>query len=190
MGISPVSDFVVDVMQNAETSRVSQVVSKLKALSSGSGTEFSAAMAKTAAGSTTGSSTTGSSTAATGMDESTQAQALAMMPSGLAFSGTSLTSLRNAHALSGRSVDQFSTTQPAPAALKKFEGMVLAKFLDTMMPASDSVFGSGTAGSAWKTMLTEKIGDAIADAGGIGIASSIARAAGSRYGGGKTGEGS
>lgn len=190
MGISPVSDFVVDVMQNAQTSRVREVVSKLKALSSGGGTEFSAAMAKTASGSTTASSSAASHAAATGLDEDAQAKALAMVPGGLAFSGTSLTTLRNAHALSGRSVDQFATKQPAPAALKKFEGMVLAKFLDTMMPASDSVFGSGTAGSAWKTMLTEKIGDAIADAGGIGIASSIARAAGSRYGGGKTGEGS
>ncbi|WP_234053990.1 MULTISPECIES: rod-binding protein [unclassified Xanthobacter] len=189
MGISPISDFVVDVMQNAETSRVRQVVGKLKALSTGGGADFSATMTKTGAS----DSAKGADTAkgAAGLDEDAQAKSLAMIPAGVAFSGTSLTTLRNAHALSGRSVDQFAARpSPPPAALKKFEGMVLANFLDTMMPQTDSVFGSGTAGSAWKTMLTEKIGDAIANAGGIGIAQSIARAAGSRYADGKTGESS
>jgi hypothetical protein len=181
MGISPPTDLVVDVMKNAQTSRVQQVVSKLKALSAGGGADFGATMTST------GASGTAASAAPQTVDE--QAQAAAATPSGLAFSGTTLTSLRNAHALSNRPVQQFSTTQPPAATLKKFEGMVLAKFLDTMMPQTSSVFGSGTAGSAWKTMLTEKIGNSIADVGGIGIAASIARANAARGSGGGNGDG-
>jgi peptidoglycan hydrolase FlgJ len=183
MGISPPTDLVVDVMKNAQTSRVQQVVSKLKALSAGGGADFGATMTST------GASGTVASAAPQTADEQAQAQAAAATPSGLAFSGTTLTSLRNAHALSNRPVQQFSTTQPPAATLKKFEGMVLAKFLDTMMPQTSSVFGSGTAGSAWKTMLTEKIGNSIADVGGIGIAASIARANAGRGSSGGNGDG-
>lgn len=180
MGISPPTDLVVDVMQNAQTERVRQVVSKLKALSASGSADFGTTMAKTGQA---------GAAAPQSADEQARAKALAMIPPGLAFSGTSLTTLQNAHALSQRSVNQFSTAQPSSDALKKFEGMVLAKFLDTMMPENSSVFGGGTAGSTWKTMLTEKIGDAIADAGGIGIAERMARAAVIRSSGGKTGEG-
>lgn len=191
MGISPPTDLVVDVMKNADTSRVRQVVNKLQALSAGGAAEFSATMTK--AGASGGASNAGAADKPEGVsvsdDEQARARALSMIPAGLSFSGTSLTTLRNAHALSGRSVDQFATAQPQAAALKKFEGMVLAKFLDTMMPATTSVFGKGTAGSTWKTMLTEKMGESIANAGGIGIAANLARAA-ARRSGGATGEGS
>ncbi|MFG1400479.1 rod-binding protein [Xanthobacter sediminis] len=191
MGISPPTDLVVDVMKNADTSRVRQVVNKLQALSAGGAAEFSATMVKT--GTSGASSNAGVADKADGAsltdDEQARARALSMIPAGVAFSGTSLTTLRNAHALSGRSVDQFATAQPQAAALKKFEGMVLSKFLDTMMPATSSVFGKGTAGSTWKTMLTEKMGEAIANGGGIGIAANLARAA-ARRSGGTTGEGS
>ena len=176
MGISPPTDLVFDVMRAADTGRAQQVVSKLKALSSGDSADFSAALAQT--GETGG----GVNPAA---DD--QAKALAAIPSGLAFSGMSLTTLRNAHALSGRAVNQFATTQPEAATLKKFEGMVLSKFLDTMMPATSSVFGSGIAGSTWKSMLTEKMGESIAQSGGIGIAATMARAAAARNAGDKSG---
>lgn len=182
MGISPPTDLVVDVMQNARAERVREVVSKLKAMSASGSADFGATMAKAGEA---------GAAAPQSADDQAREKALAMIPAGLAFtSGTSLTTLQNAHALSHRSVSQFSTAQPQAAALKKFEGMVLAKFLDTMMPANSSVFGSGTAGSTWKTMLTEKMGNAIADAGGIGIAANIARAAAARNSGGKTGAGS
>lgn len=173
MGISPPTDLVFDVMQAAETGRAQQVVSKLKSLSASGAAEFGATLEKAGEA---------GANALQGVDEQARAKALAMIPSGLAFSGTSLTSLRNAHALSGRAVDQFSTSQPPAAALKKFEGMVLAKFLDTMMPATSSVFGGGTAGSTWKSMLTEKMGESIAQGGGVGIAASIARTIAARTG--------
>lgn len=188
MGISPPTDLVVDVMQNAQSSRVREVVNKLKSLSTNSSADFGSAMSESAGSSPAVARSAGTAGVGRvgGLDEDAQARALAAMPSGLAFSGTSLTALRNAHALSGRSAPQVSTTHlpstnhAQATALKKFEGMVLAKFLDEMMPQSSSVFGQGTAGSAWKSMLAEKIGDNIASVGGIGIAANIARASANR----------
>lgn len=54
---------------------------------------------------------------------------------------------------------------------QKFEAFVLQQFVESMMPEkSEAVFGEGTAGSIWKSMLAEQIGNQIASAGGIGIA--------------------
>ncbi|SHO63197.1 Rod binding protein [Pseudoxanthobacter soli DSM 19599] len=63
------------------------------------------------------------------------------------------------------------------AALKKyqaFEAMALSSFVQEMLPKdAEAVFGSGTAGDVWKTMLAEQIGNQIAAAGGIGIAKQL-----------------
>ncbi|MDQ0317569.1 rod-binding protein [Amorphus orientalis] len=59
-------------------------------------------------------------------------------------------------------------------AYQDFEAMVLTTFVETMMPDdTDSVFGSGTAGSVWRSMMSEKIAEQMAGAGGIGIASQL-----------------
>jgi len=52
-----------------------------------------------------------------------------------------------------------------------FEAMVLATLIEATMPDQlSAVFGSGTAGGIWKSMLAEQLGAAMARAGGIGIA--------------------
>ena len=54
---------------------------------------------------------------------------------------------------------------------QKFEAMILQQFVDGMMPDdAESVYGSGTAGGIWKSMLAEQISTQIAARGGIGIA--------------------
>ena len=54
---------------------------------------------------------------------------------------------------------------------QKFEAMILQQFVDGMMPDdAASVYGSGTAGGIWKSMLAEQISTQIAARGGIGIA--------------------
>jgi len=87
-----------------------------------------------------------------------------------------------------------SATRPAPsptssapvphadsaAAAKKayqgFEAMTLQTFIEAAMPDDDSaVYGSGTAGSIWKSMLSEQIANQMAKSGGIGIATELAR---------------
>jgi Rod binding domain-containing protein len=67
---------------------------------------------------------------------------------------------------------------PAVAARKAYEGfeaMTLQTFIEAAMPGDDSpVFGSGTAGSVWKSMLSEQIANQMAKSGGIGIARELA----------------
>lgn len=88
-----------------------------------------------------------------------------------------------------------AATEPAPAlpvasvASKKapansaeaYEGLVamaLANMIEASMPGdATAVFGSGTAGSEWKSMLAEQLGAQMAKAGGIDLAAQLARSA-------------
>lgn len=66
-----------------------------------------------------------------------------------------------------------TATKPGP--LVQFEAFVLQSFIQSIMPQeSTAVFGEGTAGEVWKSMLAEKIAMQVAEAGGIGIAKMIA----------------
>ena len=76
---------------------------------------------------------------------------------------------------------QASSSRPAaktatkPGPLVQFEAFVLQSFIQSIMPQeSTAVFGEGTAGEVWKSMLAEKIAMQVAEAGGIGIAKMIA----------------
>lgn len=74
--------------------------------------------------------------------------------------------------LSGRGRASAAT----PEAFAKFEAMVLQTFLQTMLPKdTESVYGGGMAGEMWQSMLAEKLGDAMASRGGIGIADRVLR---------------
>lgn len=71
-----------------------------------------------------------------------------------------LTSMKNDTSLKG-SADPY----------RKFEGQVLAQFIETMLPdKSEAVYGKGNTGNLWKSMLAEQVGQQIAKSGGIGIA--------------------
>lgn len=62
----------------------------------------------------------------------------------------------------------------ASNAAMKFEAFVLQTFIETMLPKdSDSVFGTGTSGDIWRSMLAEHIANEAARTGGIGIAQVI-----------------
>lgn len=63
---------------------------------------------------------------------------------------------------------------PIPEAFRKFEAMVLHSFIETMLPKdTQSVYGEGLSGEMWQSMLAEKLGEAMAARGGIGIAERI-----------------
>jgi flagellar protein FlgJ len=69
------------------------------------------------------------------------------------------------------------TTETSDAAkvFRSFEAMALATMIEAAMPKDgDTIFGSGTAGSAWKSMLAEQIAIQMAEAGGIGMARQLA----------------
>ena len=52
---------------------------------------------------------------------------------------------------------------------------MLQSFIRTMLPKNaENVFGKGTAGEVWKSMLAEKLADEIARSGQIGIAKRLA----------------
>ncbi|MNT59565.1 chemotactic signal-response protein CheL [compost metagenome] len=53
--------------------------------------------------------------------------------------------------------------------------MILQNFVKSMLPNdSENVFGKGTSGDIWKSMMAEQIGDVISKSGGIGIADQLA----------------
>ncbi|MDH4983631.1 rod-binding protein [Hyphomicrobium sp. D-2] len=56
----------------------------------------------------------------------------------------------------------------------QFEAVLLQNMVEEMMPKdSQAMFGSGTAGNMWKSMLAEKIAEQIAKSGALGIAEQI-----------------
>lgn len=68
----------------------------------------------------------------------------------------------------------------APASgdvYRKFEAFILQTFVETMLPKeSEEVFGKGTAGGVWKSMLAEQLGNQLAKGKGIGLAKQLAAA--------------
>ncbi len=57
----------------------------------------------------------------------------------------------------------------------QFEALLLQNMIEAMMPdESVAVFGSGTAGKVWKSMLAEKVALEIAETGELGIAKQLA----------------
>ena len=62
-------------------------------------------------------------------------------------------------------------------AQEQFEGFVLQTFIQSMLPKdSEVLFGGGTAGEIWRSMLAEGLGSHLAQVGGIGIAKMLSEA--------------
>ena len=60
---------------------------------------------------------------------------------------------------------------------RKFEAFVLQVFVETMLPQqAQDLFGKGTAGNVWRSMLAEQLGNQLAQGKGIGIARQLAGA--------------
>ena len=110
----------------------------------------------------------------------------ALKPSDADFAATMEAEVGKAKAAADRSVTTMSDAQldaangapvqviKAPASgevYRKFEAFILQTFVETMLPKdSEEVFGKGTAGSVWKSMLAEQLGSQLAKGKGIGIA--------------------
>lgn len=68
-------------------------------------------------------------------------------------------------------------TNAAGDAFGKLEAFVLQSFIQSMLPKNATdVYGKGTAGDVWRSMLAEKLGDELARSGQIGIAKRLAEA--------------
>lgn len=74
-------------------------------------------------------------------------------------------------------VKSAKSTDAKANAASEFEAFILQSFIQEMLPKdAESVFGKGTAGSVWRSMLSEKIAKEVARAGGIGIAERLGQA--------------
>ncbi|MDI7863427.1 rod-binding protein [Rhizobiaceae bacterium n13] len=61
-----------------------------------------------------------------------------------------------------------------PETFKQFEAVVLQNFVKTMLPSdSEEIYGKGSAGEIWKSMLAEQVGQVMSKSGGIGIAAQM-----------------
>ena len=116
----------------------------------------------------------------------------ALKPSDADFAATMEAEVGKARAAADRSATTMSEAQldaangapvqviKAPASgevYRKFEAFILQTFVETMLPKdSEEVFGKGTAGSVWKSMLAEQLGSQLAKGKGIGIARQLAAA--------------
>lgn len=59
---------------------------------------------------------------------------------------------------------------------RKFEAFVLQMFVEAMLPKdAEQVFGKGSAGNVWRSMMAEQIGNEMAKGKGIGIAQQLAK---------------
>lgn len=66
---------------------------------------------------------------------------------------------------------------------RKFEAFVLQVFVDTMLPkGAQDIFGKGTAGDVWRSMMAEQLGNQLAQGKGIGIAKQLASTHSARHG--------
>lgn len=147
MGISPPSDLIIDVMRQADPVKAREAAERL------------AAIGRTA-------------TRAAGEDFS-------------AYVKRAIDSTKAGSPLKQQTLGQppFSVSQEAPASVRarermsasqQLEAFVLSSLIETMMPKdAESVFGSGTAGSFWRSMLAEKLAAELTMAGGVGLSKKL-----------------
>ncbi|MGQ7792552.1 rod-binding protein [Faunimonas sp. B44] len=82
-----------------------------------------------------------------------------------------LTALRNGSALRAAGAGD------ERSVYRRFEAFVLQTFVESILPKeASSVFGKGTSGSIWRSMLAEQIAGQVAEAGGVGIADRLVAA--------------
>ncbi|MBS1180717.1 MAG: hypothetical protein H6Q99_597 [Proteobacteria bacterium] len=160
MAISPPSDIILDVARAADPERLKVATAKLDRLSETAGTAFADLMP---AVSDTGDALTALADAAPVVDPA---------PSAPFDLHRARLRLQNETAVASRVDDAVAAVGDRRAkALESFEAMVLSTFVGSMLPeGAEGVYGSGTAGDVWKSMLSDQLGRQMARAGGIGIA--------------------
>lgn len=67
-------------------------------------------------------------------------------------------------------------TEGSHGTYRKFEAFILQMFVESMLPKdAEQVFGKGSAGNIWRSMMAEQIGNEMAKGKGIGIAQQLAK---------------
>ena len=153
MAISPPSDLVLDVAKAADPEKLKVAAAKLQSIATHSG----------------GNTPVGAPGFGATYD------GLSGSPSGYGY-GSSVADARVGMHNRTEIVGHLTPNQ-------KFEALVLQQFIETMMPDdAEEVFGQGTAGSIWKSMMAEQIGRQVVRSGGVGIADMLTRSTALRHG--------
>lgn len=152
MIVTPTADLVLDVLQAADPVTQRAAIAKLDALRPADA-DFEAAL----------NSQVGEAVARAGAEHSSATAA--QVETG---------SLGSVNAVAPASLVKAA---PPGDVYRKFEAFVLQVFVETMLPAqAQDFFGKGTAGSVWRSMLAEQLGNQLAQGKGIGIARQLAAA--------------
>ncbi|MBB5751047.1 rod-binding protein [Prosthecomicrobium pneumaticum] len=165
MSIQPPSDLLLDVVRAADPRKAQAIAARLQQASSANPAADPLAFDRVMADSAALLDGAGDAPAAAGEADAGSAGFEPASPLAM----TSSTALLNATVLSTRG------PSATPDAYRRFEAMVLGQFVEQMLPRSSAVmYGEGTAGQVWRSMLAERIANEIAKAGGVGIAARVA----------------
>ena len=157
MIVTPTSDLVLDVLQAADPVTQRAATAKLDALKV-SGAHFGAALDMQA----------GEAVASSGVTDDRSSAKTTQVEQGAPANAAAPARVMNA-------------TSPADV-YRKFEAFVLQLFVETMLPKqAENTFGKGTAGTVWRSMMAEQLGNQLAQGKGIGIATQLAGAHSARH---------
>ncbi len=149
MTVSPVPDLILDVMEAADPVSQRMATGKLERASSAGGEDFAAAMDR--------------KIETSALERPTASEQGTSALRGAAIDGSG-------HATIIRKADTDR------GVFRKFEAFVLQTFVESMLPQNASeIFGKGTAGTIWRSMLAEQISNEMAKGEGIGIAKQLAK---------------
>lgn len=149
MTVAPIQDLIADVMAAADPASQRMAAGKLERLASTADRNFAAAV-----------------------DRKIEAAGLQQNEAAAAHDGASGSS---AVADSTGHAPIIKATN-GKGAYRKFEAFILQMFVESMLPKdATDVFGKGTAGTVWRSMLAEQIGNEMAKGNGLGIARQLAK---------------
>jgi flagellar protein FlgJ len=150
MTVAPISDLIADVMAAADPASQRIAASKLERMAPAGDQNFAAAI-----------------------DEKIESARLEQIGTSVAAEGAASRSALNDNA--GHAT-MIRGTSGNSAVYRKFEAFVLQMFVESMLPKdANDVFGKGTAGTVWRSMLAEQISNEMAKGNGVGIAKQLAK---------------
>jgi flagellar protein FlgJ len=161
LAISPPSDLIVDVARAADPSALLAAKDRLARMSASA---QASTAAKTPEGAQRAAAGRGSANTTFASWEAHAKQAQPASP------GSGIVSAAQA-GMPGQAKGKLDP-------YKQFEAFVMQSFIQTMLPSDAAdVYGTGTAGQVWRSMLAEHMANEIARSGNVGIADSIRAAA-------------
>lgn len=149
MTVAPIQDLIADVMAAADPASQRIAAGKLERLASTADRNFAAAV-----------------------DQRIEAAGLRQSGAAAANGGTPA----GPPVLDSTGHAPIVKATNGKSAYRKFEAFILQMFVESMLPKdATDVFGKGTAGTVWRSMLAEQIGNEMAKGNGLGIARQLAK---------------